>query len=212
MFPKRWWYWKLQTTSLFYKISFLEIEFAAFRPWRIRFPSHITPRMSMNILRPYRAFCKITQGKGCFTCRLDLYCLEENPISLWRRRLQRLEFYIEKVTSGVQSFLILAVNAKVKVTNLYRAVLRKSIFRRKKRKRSTFAWYHLSRREKTKTILAFCVMRTPKARQHHTSISYDQLSANNAYVLRSQGHSWDTKLYPDFVMNFRNRRQNDAFR
>ena len=169
----------------------------AFRPWRIRFPSHITPRMSMNILRPYRAFCKITQGKGV------LYSLEENPIWLWRRRLQRLEFYIEKVTSGVQSFLILAVNAKVKVTNLYRAVLRKSIFRRKKEKKvDLFAWYHLSRREKTKTILAFCVMRTPKARQHHTSISYDQLSANNAYVLRSQGHSWDRKLYPDFCAEF----------
>ena len=155
------------------------------------------------------------EERGALKIDSTFTALKEIPFDFWRRRLQRLEFYIEKVTSGVQSFLILTVNAKVKVTNLYRAVLRKSIFRRKKEKKvDLFAWYHLSRREKTKTILAFCVMRTPKARQHHTSISYDQLSANNAYVLRCTRSFVRYKIVSRFcfVMNFRNRRQNDAFR
>ena len=75
------------------------------------------------------------EERGALKIDSTFTALKEIPFDFWRRRLQRLEFYIEKVTSGVQSFLILTVNAKVKVTNLYRAVLRKSIFRRKKREK-----------------------------------------------------------------------------
>ena len=67
-----------------YEISFLEIEFVAFLPWRIRI------RCLWISLGPYRAFCKITQGgKGCFKNRLDLYGLEGNPIWLLKKKTSK---------------------------------------------------------------------------------------------------------------------------
>ena len=110
---------KLQTL-FFYGISFHEIEFVAFRPWRIESVPYNTERECLCLPIPLGlacAFCKITQGKRSFTT------LKKIPFDFQPRDFKGARILHTK--GYEQSFLILAVNAKV--TNLHRA-LRKSIF------------------------------------------------------------------------------------
>ena len=134
---------KLQTL-FFYGISFHEIEFVAFRPWRIESVPYNTERECIRLpipLGPACAFCKITQGKRSFTT-LKKIPFDFQPGDFKGARILHRKGY-------EQSFLILAVNAKV--TNLHRA-LRKSIFCEGKKPRLKrkvdLTWYHLSQNTK----------------------------------------------------------------
>ena len=97
-----------------------------------------------------------------------------------------------------QSFLILAVNAKV--TNLHRA-LRKSIFcegkKPSEKKGRPYLISSVTKQKKNKGHLfllrSCCVRRL--ARQNHTSISYGQLSANNAYMLYLLSGTYKQNLF-----------------
>ena len=169
---------KLQTL-FFYGISFHEIEFVAFRPWRIESVPYNTERECLCLPIPLGlacAFCKITQGKRSFTT-LKKIPFDFQPGDFKGARILHSKGY-------EQSFLILAVNAKV--TNLHRA-LRKSIFCGEKnvwKERSTLLDIicHKTQNKGHLFLLRSCCVRR-LARQNHTSISYGQLSANNAYML-----------------------------